>query len=288
MSTNLNYARLGGIEKGELPGAIVFAAIYVPLFVLNAVRSIRHPTYVLIVLSLFCIMRITAFILRAILSGSNAAGENINLVIAEAIIYSVGFFGLLYSAYTLVLDRERMTHSHGSGSRLVSLCLRLLTNRRLVRVALLAAVALGITAGSTMGSQQQSTLNTGRTLRKASIYIFLAIAACLVLVTGHLAASELPGMKGDAPLGRRYRTIVLLGIAFLCLVREAFFAATHNHPAKQDNPRLWYPLSALTELLAVLLFAMPGLVPSRREIAEAEKYKTGVSDSEVEMRGYSA
>ena len=54
MST-INYARLVGIEKSELAGAVVLAAIYVPLFVLNVIRSIRHPTYVLIVLAFFCL-----------------------------------------------------------------------------------------------------------------------------------------------------------------------------------------------------------------------------------------
>lgn len=43
--------------------------------------------------------------MRAILAGSDTAGTNVNVVVAEAIIYGVGFFGLLYSAYTLVLDR---------------------------------------------------------------------------------------------------------------------------------------------------------------------------------------
>lgn len=49
--------------------------------------------------------RVVAFTLRAILSSDESAGENLGLVIAEQIIYSVGFFGLVYSAYTLVLDR---------------------------------------------------------------------------------------------------------------------------------------------------------------------------------------
>ena len=43
--------------------------------------------------------------MRAVLAGSDSAGTNIELLIAESIVYSVGFFGLLYSAYTLVLDR---------------------------------------------------------------------------------------------------------------------------------------------------------------------------------------
>jgi hypothetical protein len=51
------------------------------------------------------IARVTAFIIRAILAGSNAAGEDWGLLIGDQILFSVGFFGLLYSAYTLVLDR---------------------------------------------------------------------------------------------------------------------------------------------------------------------------------------
>ena len=51
------------------------------------------------------LVRATAFALRAVLAGSSTAGTNLNLYIAQQVIYSVGFFGLLYSAYTLVLDR---------------------------------------------------------------------------------------------------------------------------------------------------------------------------------------
>lgn len=43
--------------------------------------------------------------MRAVLAGDEKAGENLNVVIAEGIIYSVGFFGLVYSSYTLALDR---------------------------------------------------------------------------------------------------------------------------------------------------------------------------------------
>ena len=43
--------------------------------------------------------------MRAVLAKSESAGENFNLVLAQQIIYGVGFFGILYSAYTMVLDR---------------------------------------------------------------------------------------------------------------------------------------------------------------------------------------
>lgn len=53
----------------------------------------------------FLLVRVTAFIMRAILAGSNTAGQNLGLLIGDQILFSVGLFGLLYSAYSLVLDR---------------------------------------------------------------------------------------------------------------------------------------------------------------------------------------
>lgn len=49
--------------------------------------------------------RSIAFALRAVLAEDESAGEDINLVIAQMVIYNIGFTALLYSSYTLVLDR---------------------------------------------------------------------------------------------------------------------------------------------------------------------------------------
>lgn len=57
MSSVVNYASFEGIYKNELPGAMIFAALYAPLFVFNVFRSVRHPTYVLIVLAFFCMSK---------------------------------------------------------------------------------------------------------------------------------------------------------------------------------------------------------------------------------------
>lgn len=58
---------------------------------------------------IFCVyallVRVTAFIMRAIIAASDSAAENKSLAIADEVLSGVGFFGLLYSAYTLVLDR---------------------------------------------------------------------------------------------------------------------------------------------------------------------------------------
>jgi hypothetical protein len=52
MSDSVNYAKLYGIKS--LAGAVVFAVLYVPFFGWFVRQSIRRPTYVFIILSLFC------------------------------------------------------------------------------------------------------------------------------------------------------------------------------------------------------------------------------------------
>jgi hypothetical protein len=39
------------------------------------------------------------------MANSTSAGSNLNLFIADQVLFGVVFFALLYSAYTLVLDR---------------------------------------------------------------------------------------------------------------------------------------------------------------------------------------
>ena len=50
-------------------------------------------------------MRFGAFILRVALIASNSIGEDENVFIVDEVLFSIGFFGLLFGAYGLVLDR---------------------------------------------------------------------------------------------------------------------------------------------------------------------------------------
>lgn len=59
---------------------------------------------------------------------------------------------------------------------------------------------------------------------------------------------------------------ILLLVSLLLLVREAFVTATINNGLKQNSEHLWYPLIALPEILAVILYATPGLVPQRKDL----------------------
>lgn len=70
----------------------------------------------------------------------------------------------------------------------------------------------------------------------------------------------------DGAFGARYGIYVLCLISLLLLTRQAFFVATANNAAKQNDENWWYPLAAVPELVSVVLFAVPGLVPSRAEL----------------------
>jgi hypothetical protein len=58
---------------------------------------------------------------------------------------------------------------------------------------------------------------------------------------------------------------ILCVIVTLLLVREIFYVATIGKKEQLDE-KLFYPLSASTEFLAVVFFAIPGLVPPKADL----------------------
>ncbi|KAF8892350.1 hypothetical protein CPB84DRAFT_1748770 [Gymnopilus junonius] len=276
---DLNYATFYGIHS--IPGAVVFAVLYAPLFGWFILQSFRHPTYVHVILVLFCAIRIAAFAIRAALAGSSSAGQNLGLLIADQVLFGVGYFGLLYSAYTLVLDRDLLTRRPPPSHPI----LRLTRNRRLFRVVLMIAVALGI-ASSSMTDATHTASNDSKikSLHEASTIIFLILTVLQALQTLVFVKDEqlYEGIYNFTPLvlaadtdenekrthtfGDKHAMLILLVISLLLLVREVFTTVTVNNAAKQNNEHLWYPLYALPELLAVALYTAPGLVPPRSEL----------------------
>ncbi|EIW85842.1 hypothetical protein CONPUDRAFT_70536 [Coniophora puteana RWD-64-598 SS2] len=259
-----NYAKGSGIDS--VAGAVIFAILYVPLLGFFLRQSFARPTYVFIVLSIFSAIRIAAFAIRALLASSESAGENINILIVFDILYNIGFFGLLYSAYTLVLDRGLLSDAplpNGPISRI--------TRRRpLFRICLTAAVAVGITGAIEYAiGTKQSTIDLGNTLRKVSLWIFLVLSVLVLFQTYLLIRSESSygtHKVSDAAFGARHGIVLLCVISLLLVAREAFFVATAGNQTKANDENLWYPLAATTEFIAVILFAAPGLVPSRAEL----------------------
>ena len=237
-STIINFARYSGYES--LAAAIVFTVLYSPLLLLFTKKVFSHPTYVHIVMALFCastsrpcvwitesywasfflnlLVRVTAFIIRAVMIKVESAGENLGLLIGDQILFGIGYAGLLYSGYTLVLDlyvffnhifiyiyagilnwcthlsraEEATRRSPPTTNHHEHHILRLLRNRHLFRIAMATAVTLGIIASSTVSSSGTSG-PTATTLREASTAIFLALTALLFFQTIRLAGFNLSG-----------------------------------------------------------------------------------------------
>ncbi|KAF8559721.1 hypothetical protein OG21DRAFT_1474073 [Imleria badia] len=254
----VDYASLFGIKSFAAP--IVFAILYFPFFAYFFAKAISRPIYVYIIITLFCAVRVTAFVLRALLAHVQSDADNLNLLLAYEIIYNTGFFGLLYSVYSLVTSRVEAAKN--PPNNFIS---RLLRHHFLFRIALMAAVAIGITGAiqASTGSTQ-SAVNTGNTLRKVAIYIFLVCSILVFLQTFFLARVEFSdnGYRGPSDqIGSTYGIYILLVISLLLVAREAFFTATANNTSRQTDEAFWYPFSVVTEFIAVVLFAAPGLVP---------------------------
>ncbi|KAJ6453579.1 hypothetical protein C8R45DRAFT_1192825, partial [Mycena sanguinolenta] len=243
----------------SIPAAVVLAIVYLPLFGWFIRQSIKNTTYVYISLTVFCLIRVVAFILRAMLIASKSLGENLGVFIADEIMFGVGFFALLYSAFTLVLDREIV-----SGAPPVEYgALRILRNRRLFRILLIVGVVLGIMGTNDSTSSNPSTASSGATLRRASLILFLVLTLIQALQTGLAFTQQ---SRRGAYLADRHGKYVLALISLFLVVREVFLVGTIGNLARQNEEILWYPFVALPEVLAVMCYSMSGLVPARADL----------------------
>ncbi|KAE9389127.1 hypothetical protein BT96DRAFT_835372 [Gymnopus androsaceus JB14] len=254
MASAINFAKAFGFDS--VAAAAVFAVLYSLFAGYFVFKIIKDRGRVLISLTLFCLIRVAAFVMRAISAGNSGAGENESLFIATEVLLSIGFFGLLYSAYSLVMDRCLHPNSQ-LPIPILGQALHLTRNRRLFRMTLLVPVALGI-AGIDETSQDSSS-TTGIALRKASVIIFLVLTILQVLHTLVLIKAEHEDPSQSLPSSslslRSTHTSLLFGlISLFLLIREIFTVATISNLAKANNEHFWYPLVALPELLCVVLF----------------------------------
>ena len=78
-------------------------------------------------------------------------------------------------------------------------------------------------------------------------------------------------IRGKSSAGVRFGNHILLVISILLIIREVFWIATVNEIIQDldsDYEHSWYPLVPLPEILAVILFITPGLVPRREELQQ--------------------
>ncbi|KIY71898.1 hypothetical protein CYLTODRAFT_486842 [Cylindrobasidium torrendii FP15055 ss-10] len=257
-ATNFNYASYAGYES--FAAAIIFVVAYIPLACYYPFLWFKLRSGTVFTMILFSQVRIVAFVIRAVMIKDEAAAETEGLFIADQVLFSAGFLGLLLAAYELVLAREarlsKTTNEKQTSTR---------SRRTIFHVAGMASVALAITAAT----KATSDPDAASTYRKASTIIFLVMAvfqsiqAIMLIRKERSHPEEYAGTPMSNSVGVKHGALLLGAISALCLVREVFYTATFSDTAKAYNEAYWYPLSALPEILIFSLFAAPGLIPAK-------------------------
>ncbi|KAF8888343.1 hypothetical protein BD779DRAFT_1470370 [Infundibulicybe gibba] len=203
-SPDINYVKLFGFES--VAAAIIFAILYMPLLGWFVRQSIARPTYVFRTLALFCAIRVTAFIIRAVLAGSNSAGHNLGLLIGDEILSAS------VSSSMLLSDSSEPT----------SVFARLATDRRIFRLAMIAAVVLGIVGVSNAKVPTPTPLTLEDPPDSRHSYLPRPHHP-----TGISDAESRSAECGES-WGVKHGSYVLCAISLFLLIREAFATATSN------------------------------------------------------------
>jgi len=284
-----NYASIIGIKNKWAP--IVFAVIYFVVMVWYLVQAARRHAWVYGGLAFFSALLVVSFSLRAAMA-SNHHNDAFNrqMAIAYEVLYNIGYFSILLSVHRLLHDRRwmaKINRAHDKGRS--TLPYRLMGGfhkGRFMELLLLLSIILGAVGVSYALGTNAGRTKLGNRLTEASTYIFLVATVIIVLFTLlviHIERSLRGAIASSTPVSSSLEHVILLVIAALLLLRILFYAATVHQRATgqptptsqaassikqtaQGNEHLWYPLAALAELLVVLLFLAPRLVPLRSTI----------------------
>ena len=76
-------------------------------------------------------------------------------------------------------------------------------------------------------------------------------------------------IRGKDSVGVRFGNHILLVISFLFIIRELSSVAISNTDIEESiYQQIWYPLIPVPEILIVILYITPGLVPRREELQQ--------------------
>lgn len=248
---------LGGVplKSQDLAASIVFAIYYLALAGPLAAFRLWSPatrSTLLIRPAIFTLARSATFVIRAV--QANGQNADTGLYIAEQILLLCGFVllcePLLQLAAFHITRHVAPTAERGGHAPKVVILLRL---------CILAALVLGIYAGSQMGSvigasgDNSSSLNTLRTCRDVNAILCLVVTASvgLTVLFWHLTP------RGHGLPARA--TLLILALATLLSISSGYKLYIYEKspavsPVAAGAKVAFYCLSALPEALATALF----------------------------------
>ncbi|KAI5477000.1 hypothetical protein MNV49_006958 [Pseudohyphozyma bogoriensis] len=239
-----NIALLGGIptKSGDLAPSIIFLLCYFAITPIAVYRIITPSSrcFTLIRPVIFILVRIATFIVRSV----QAAGtETKNIFIAEQILLLCGFILICEPLVTLTKYHvtRNMPPSEGKGT----LWHRVM---RLLQIALMIALILGISAGTSFSSlSDPSKESSVKSQRDANAIICLIITfLCGIVAVGGFFLEKLP-LKP---------TLHLVGAATFLTVASLYKIVVYEkhtppNPTSSGTKAAFYIFSSLMELVVV-------------------------------------
>ncbi|KAJ3027042.1 hypothetical protein HDV00_011408 [Rhizophlyctis rosea] len=258
-----NIAAGQGIQSTAAAG--VFVALYIPTFAFYLWKAIQKPTYVPIISTVFAIIRIITFILRAVFTtGTN--GESLVLFITYSVFFGTGFISLLFITFSY-LDGAIARYPDYFSRGVIERSGRVYG---VIRVFLIAVIALGIAASTFTMKTDPESVELGTKLNLAAAWC-LQIGAVAGLLGTLVVAVSVRHIKANGMA----KSFAILIISSLLIVIRCSFNLSNRYisPQPGTNETLWYIFSALTEYLA---FVILGVILFRDG-------RPGRSDEEVGM-----
>ncbi|GAA5869546.1 hypothetical protein JCM16303_000505 [Sporobolomyces ruberrimus] len=237
------FSLTGGIptKSQDLAASILFIIAYfllVPLLVLRVGRK-SSRTLVLIRPAIFVTIRIATYVIRAIQATGN---EGEGLFVAEQIFLLCGFFLLLEPFSTLVKFNLFRDWIPAGKKDNLSLLLRL------IRLAVFAAIALGIY----VGSQINNAMTDASLARQLKRCRWASSILALLIIGVSLALALYAQAMGASDLRRTGYLGALAAWLLIPAVYKIVSMVDSAHPLSQAGKAVFYILFALPEYLAAL------------------------------------
>ncbi|KZO95603.1 hypothetical protein CALVIDRAFT_599039 [Calocera viscosa TUFC12733] len=291
----------GGLPtKPDEAPSIIFVLAYIVLLVPTVWRTYTYRVpgqllFTFVRLTLFVLVRIATFGLRAQEAATASLPDDpvpdTGIFIAEQILLGIGFIVLVDLMVELLKSHIWRTDVPQQDQTRVAQQGRGMSLERIVRlmhIALLVAIGLGVGAGTMYSDAltDPSKASTVKTLRVASVVISLVVAALVVLVSLLLLVQK--------PQLGATRTCYILGTALVLIVVPAYRLSTTlaSSPTEEDlvssKTRIeFYVLQGLMEwlvagllvLVDVRVWFFAGGDKAQMMLARAKGYDTAHSGS---------
>ncbi|PPQ78965.1 hypothetical protein CVT25_002294 [Psilocybe cyanescens] len=150
--------------------------------------------------------------------------------------------------------------------------MRFFRSHHLFHLLLVTAIALALAASITNNGTGRDKASDILDIVSSTLFMVLTLIQSFhtVIFARMELTKEHREVHHDHRFGEKYGVFILLMISVLYLISETFSMVTIQDDEQANNERLLYPLGFLPELVAVMLYAIPGLVPALLQCYKAK------------------